>query len=129
MLHSLKQRANAATALVGHRPEFLDCEYKFLVLRADTELRALFAARLEPRDEFVTRFDRPHIELITSHLGFAPKGRRPYTAPARESNRLNPLKYRAEGSSRLQFHVRVVQPGNNHPISIQLGAPASCRHG
>ena len=67
MLHAFEQRADAAPPVIGHRPVTLDREREFLVLGADAELRLRLAARLEPRDEFVARFDRRHVDLVTSH--------------------------------------------------------------
>ncbi len=58
MLHAFEQRADAALALIGHRPMVGDREGELLVLGADAEFRLRLAARLEPRDEFVARFDR-----------------------------------------------------------------------
>jgi hypothetical protein len=62
------------------------------VLGADTELRLRLAARGEPRDEFVARRYRRHVDLITSHAegpvaGIRlDKGPRPYTAGALKGN-------------------------------------------
>src|SRR5262249_20947034 len=67
MLHPFEQRTDAAPALVGHRAMPLDREGELLVLGADAEFRLRLDARLEPRDEFVARFDRRHVDLVTSH--------------------------------------------------------------
>src|SRR5262249_15267746 len=67
MLHAIEQRADAAPALVGNRPVAFDREGELLVLGADAVLRLRLAALGEPRDEFVARFDRRHVDLVTSH--------------------------------------------------------------
>ena len=72
--------------VVGHRPVALDRERELLVLGADAEFRLRLAARLEPRDEFVARFDRCHVDLVTSHAGVPAERARPYTRLARKGN-------------------------------------------
>ena len=42
---------------------------ELLVLGADAELRLRLAARLEPRDQFVARVDRRHVDLVAGHSG------------------------------------------------------------
>ena len=75
-LHAVEQRADAARPAIGHRPVAVDREREFLVLGADAELRLRLAARLEPRDEFVARVDRRHVDLVAGHAGVpAKKGR------------------------------------------------------
>ena len=58
---------------IGHRPVAVDGEGELLVLGADAELRLRLAARLEPRDEFVARLDRRHVDLVTGHAEFRRK--------------------------------------------------------
>ena len=53
VLHAFEQRADAARALVGHRPVTFERERELLVLGADAELRLRLDAFGEPRDEFV----------------------------------------------------------------------------
>ena len=79
MLHALEQRADAAPAVIRHRPVALDRERELLVLGADAEFGFRLAARLEPRDEFIARFDRRHVDLVTSHAGVPAERARPYT--------------------------------------------------
>ena len=76
-LHAFEQRADAARPAIGHRLVAVDGEREFLVLGADAELRLRLAARLEPRDEFVARFDRRHVDLVAGHAGFRRKRSRP----------------------------------------------------
>ena len=90
MLHAFEQRADAAAAVIGNRPASLDRERKFFVLGADAELRLRLHALREPRDQFVARFDRRHVDLVTGHEGSpwrAPAKRpRPYTGGVRLGN-------------------------------------------
>ena len=79
VLHALEQRADARAALIGHRPVAVDREGELLVLGADAEFRLRLDARFEPRDEFVARFDRRHVDLVTSHAGVPAERARPYT--------------------------------------------------
>ena len=66
-LHAFEQRADAARAFVGHGLTALQRERGLLVLGTDAELGRRLAAGLEPRDEFVTRLQRRHIDLVTRH--------------------------------------------------------------
>ena len=76
MLHAFQQGADATAVLVRNRLKPLHPEHELLVLGADAELRPRLAARLEPRDEIVARFDRSHVDLVASHADFpAGKGR------------------------------------------------------
>ena len=76
VLHAVEQRADAARPAVGHRPVAVHGEDEFLVLGADAELRLRLAARREPRDQFVARVDRRHVDLVAGHAGIpAEKGR------------------------------------------------------
>src|SRR5262249_54615338 len=90
MLHAFEQCADAAAAFVWDRVVAFQREHKLLVLGAESETRLGLAARLEPRDEILARFDRSHVDLVASHAGFRRKGPRPYTAPAREGNWVTP---------------------------------------
>ena len=83
VLHAFEQRADAAPALIGDRPVAFDRERKFLVLGADAEFRLRLHAFGEPRDELVARFDRRHVDLITSH----DQSRLRAPAPARTKGR------------------------------------------
>src|SRR6476620_6120590 len=91
MLHAFQERADAATAVIGHRSQVLGPEHEFLVLGADTELQLRLCPGLEPRDQFVTRFNRRQVDLITSHAAVPAKGPRPYTSPAREGKWALPI--------------------------------------
>ena len=62
-----KQRPNSARSLIGDRPMAGDREGEFFMLGADAKLFARLFARGEPRDQFVARLDRRHIDLVTSH--------------------------------------------------------------
>ena len=73
MLHAVEQCANAARPAVGHGPMAIHGEDELLVLGADAELRLRLAARLKPRDQFVARIDRRHVDLVASHAGFRQK--------------------------------------------------------
>src|SRR6476619_4238177 len=84
ILHSFEQRANTAATIVGNRAMPLDREHELLMLGTDTKLRLGFAARFEPRNEFVARLDRRHVDLVASHAGVPTKGPRPYTAATRK---------------------------------------------
>ena len=53
-----------------------DREGEFFMLGADAKLFARLFARGEPRDQFVARFDRRHIDLVTSHEVRAPPAKR-----------------------------------------------------
>jgi hypothetical protein len=86
VLHAFEQRANAAAAVVRNGVIALHHEHELLVLGADAELRLGFAARFEPRNKFLARLDRRHVDLVAGHAGVPTKGPRPYTAPAREGN-------------------------------------------
>ena len=68
-LHALEKRADAARALVGQRFVAGEREGELLVLGADPEALARLHAGREPRDEFVARFDRRHIDYVASHQG------------------------------------------------------------
>ena len=69
VLHAFEQRANAAAALVRHRPVALQREDELLVLGADTELRFGFGALRKPIHEIVAPLDRRQVDLITRHAG------------------------------------------------------------
>src|SRR6476620_9504133 len=69
ILHSFEQRANTAATIVGNRAMPLDREHELLMLGTDTKLRLAFAARFEPRNEFLARLDRRHVDLVASHAG------------------------------------------------------------
>src|SRR5262249_27096545 len=86
MLHAFQQCTDAAAALVRDRVMAIDRKHELLVLGAEAELRSGLAARLEPRDELLARFDRRHVDLVASHTAVPTKGPRPYTATAREGN-------------------------------------------
>src|SRR5207244_10938699 len=73
-----QQRADAAAPVVGNRMMALLREGEFLVLGADPKLRLGLAAGFEPRDQLLTRFDRRHVDLVTSHSVIPEKGRGPY---------------------------------------------------
>src|SRR5262249_32888340 len=90
--HALQQRPDAALALVGNWRGIGERERQLLVLGADAEFGLRLGASGEPRDQFVARLDRRHVELVTSHEDsgkWAPrkgperaarKGRGPYGA-------------------------------------------------
>ena len=86
MLHAFEQRANAAAALVGHRPVTFEREHEFLVLGADAELRFGFDALGNPIHEIVAPLDRRQVDLITRHAGSRENRPRPYTRRAAEGN-------------------------------------------
>ncbi len=73
VLHAVEQRADAARAGIGHRPMAVDGEGELLVLGADAEFLLRLAARGEPRDQFVARFDRRHVDLVAGHQEFRRK--------------------------------------------------------
>ena len=73
VLHAVEQRADAARPAVGHRRVAVHREGELLVLGADAELLLRLAARLKPRDQFVARIDRRHVDLVASHAGFRRK--------------------------------------------------------
>src|SRR5437764_541950 len=79
MLHAFGQRADAAPAVIGNRPVAFEREGEFLVLGADAELRLRLDAGFEPRDQFVARFDRCQVDLVTGHGEPLSKGGGPYT--------------------------------------------------
>ena len=84
-LHALEQRLDAARPLVGDRRVAAERERELLVLGADPVLRLRLTARFQPRDEFVARFDRRHVDLVAGHAGKIP-GREEgadHTQPAR----------------------------------------------
>src|SRR5262252_2970547 len=45
----------------------LDRKHKFLVLGTEAKPRSGLPARFKPRDEFLARFDRRHVDLVASH--------------------------------------------------------------
>src|SRR5262249_30747596 len=67
MLHAFEQCTDAAAALVRNRVMAIDRKHELLVLGTEAKLRSGLAARLEPRDELLARFDRPHVDLVASH--------------------------------------------------------------
>ncbi len=72
VLHAFEQGMDAAAAVVRNGIMTLDGEHEFLVLGADAELRLRLTALGEPRDQFVARFDRRHVDLVTSHIDGEP---------------------------------------------------------
>ena len=66
-LHAFEQRADAARAFVRHGLMALERERGLLVLGADAEFGRRLHAGLQPRDEFVARLQRRHIDLVTRH--------------------------------------------------------------
>src|SRR5262245_20584613 len=73
MLHAFEQRTDTAAALIGDRVVALDRKHELLVLGTEAELRSGLAARLKPRDEFLARFDRRHVDLVASHTAVPTK--------------------------------------------------------
>ena len=69
-LHAFEQRADAARAFVRHGMVALERERRLLVLGADPEFGRRLHAGLQPRDEFVARLQRRHIDLVTRHEKF-----------------------------------------------------------
>src|SRR5262245_27612368 len=67
MLHAFEQCTDAAAALVRDRVMAIDRKHELLVRGTEAELRSGPAARLEPRDELLARFDRRHVDLVASH--------------------------------------------------------------
>src|SRR5262249_50002093 len=70
MLHAVEQCMNAALAGIRDGAMIGDGERELFVLGADADLRLRLATSFEPRDEFVTRFYRRHVDLVTSHEEF-----------------------------------------------------------
>ena len=66
-LHAFQQGADAARPVIGHRLVAGEREGELLVLGADPKLLGRLLAGGEPRDQLVARFDRRHIDLVTSH--------------------------------------------------------------
>src|SRR5690606_8076296 len=66
-LHAFKQSADAMRSLIGHGTMALDREGGFFVLGADTKISRRFYTGLEPRDQFIARFQGCHIGLVTRH--------------------------------------------------------------
>ena len=66
-LHAFEQRADAARAFIGHGLMAIQRERRLLVLGADAEIGRRLHAGLDPRDEFVARMQRRHIDLVTRH--------------------------------------------------------------
>src|SRR5260221_172198 len=67
VLHAFEQRTDAAAALIRDRVVALDGKHELLVLGTEAEPRSGLAARFKPRDEFLARFDRRHVDLVASH--------------------------------------------------------------
>ena len=59
--------ATRARPLVRHGLMALQRERRFLVLGADAEFGRRLHAGLQPRDQFVARLQRRHIDLVTRH--------------------------------------------------------------
>ncbi len=66
-LHAVKQRADPARAFIRHGLMALQRERGFLVLGAEPEFGSRLHARGQPRDQFVARLQRRHIDLVTRH--------------------------------------------------------------
>src|SRR5690242_5853639 len=84
-MHTVKQRADASFAGIRHRPVIGDSERKLFMLGTDAKLRLRLAPGFEPRDEFVARFDRRHVDLVTGHLTVSFRGRVATPKPLRGS--------------------------------------------
>ena len=67
VLHAVQQRADATRAFIGNRRMIGDVERRLFVLGADPELIFPLLARGDPRDQFVARRQRRHIDLVTRH--------------------------------------------------------------
>src|SRR6516165_3991053 len=67
MLHAFEQRTDAALTLIRDRVVAVDRKHEFLVLGTEAKPRSGLAARFKPRDEFLARFDRRHVDLVASH--------------------------------------------------------------
>ena len=74
--HALEQRADAPVAVVGHGRTIGAVERNLLVLGADPQRTGRLAARFEPGDQRVARFDNLTIDDVASHAGAHPNGRR-----------------------------------------------------
>ena len=66
-LHAFEQRADAARAFVGDGMMADQRERRFFMLGADPEFGRRLHARCQPRNQFVARLQRRHIDLITRH--------------------------------------------------------------
>src|SRR5262249_20530241 len=67
MLHAFEQRTDAALTLIRDRVVAVDRKHEFLMLGTEAKPRSGLAARFKPRDEFLARFDRRHVDLVASH--------------------------------------------------------------
>ena len=118
---------------VGHRPVAVDGEDELLVLGADAEFRLRLAARLEPRDQFVARVDRRHVDLVAGHSGVpAEKGRDLNHGPGERAigrGRRSGMRYRGHcfgKRSWLRHCARLGQPPHTvriHSIASHLAHP------
>jgi hypothetical protein len=66
-LHAVEQRANATRALVRNRVMALQRKRRLLVFGTDAEVGYRLHASRKPRDQFVARLQRRHIDLVTRH--------------------------------------------------------------
>jgi hypothetical protein len=67
MLHAVQQRADATRPFVGNRRMIGEVERRLFVLGTDPELIFSLLASRNPRDQFVARRQRRHIDLVTRH--------------------------------------------------------------
>ena len=66
-LHALEQGADPAAPFVGNGKMALGRERRLFVFGADPEFGNGLHAGLQPRDQFVARLQRRHIDLVTRH--------------------------------------------------------------
>src|ERR1700751_170302 len=67
-LHTFEQRADAARAFVRHGLMALEREGCLLMLGADAEFAPRLYTRGQPRNEFVARLQRRHVDLVSRHI-------------------------------------------------------------
>ena len=108
-LHALQQRADALGAFVRHGVMALERERRLLVLGADPEFGRRLHAGCNPRHEFVARFQRRHIDLVTRHANSSIKGAR-----AAHGVQESPREPQARGRERVR---KVHRTGAPSPIA------------
>src|SRR6185295_8650722 len=92
-----------------------------LMLGSDTKLRLGFAARFEPRNEFLARLDRRHVDLVASHVGGSDGKGRDLTRR---------LQGRAIGSSATRTILQAAAtPERARSQTVATIGPTECRQG